>query len=79
MLIKNVSERPLRISLGSRVLDMTAGEELFVTATEVRDTVLRENLQIRTIAVVRPATEEETEELHDRLEKNPEVDADGAA
>lgn len=59
MLIKNVAERPLSIRLSSRTLSMVAGEELLITAEEVRDPVLRENLQVRTIAIVRPATEEE--------------------
>ena len=63
MLIKNVAERPLTIRLDTRTLEMEAGDELFVTAEEVRDPTLRENLQVRTIAVVRPATDEEAEGL----------------
>lgn len=59
MLIKNVAERPLSIRLRSRVVKMVAEEEVLITAEEVRDSILRENLQIRTIAIVRPATEEE--------------------
>lgn len=62
MLIKNVVERPLHIQLDGRMLDMEPGEEVVVSAVEVRDTVLRENLQLRTIAIVRPATEEEDAE-----------------
>ena len=59
MLIKNVSERPLSIRLRTRVIKMAAEEEVLITAEEVRDSVLRENLQIRTIAIVRPSTERE--------------------
>ena len=59
MLIKNVAERPLSIRLADRTLSMEAGEELLITAEEVRDPILRENLQVRTIAIVRPATDEE--------------------
>ena len=59
MLIKNVAERPLSIRLRTRVIKMAAEEEVLISAEEVRDSVLRENLQIRTIAIVRPATEEE--------------------
>ena len=63
MLIKNVAERPLSIRLRTRVIKMVAEEEVLITAEEVRDSVLRENLQIRTIAIVRPSTDEEGEEL----------------
>lgn len=59
MLIKNVVERPLRLVLGTRVVSLEPGEEHVVSAVEVRDPVLRENLQVRTIAIVRPATDEE--------------------
>ena len=67
MLIKNVAERPLSIRLRTRVIKMAADEEVLVTAEEVRDPVLRENLQIRTIAIVRPATEEEGDALAGEL------------
>ncbi len=63
MLIKNVAERPLTIRLDTRTLELGAGEEALVTAEEVRDPVLRDNLQLRTVAIVRPATEEEGESL----------------
>ncbi len=63
MLIKNVAERPLVIRLRKRILKMDAEEEILITAEEVRDSVLRENLQIRTIAIVRPSTAEEDEAL----------------
>lgn len=59
MLVKNVTEAPLEIRLAGRKLSFTPGEELLVTATEVRDVTLREHLQIRTIAIVRPSTDEE--------------------
>ena len=63
MLIKNVSERPLTLRLRSRQIAMEAGEEVLVTAEEVRDATLRENLQVRSVAVVRPATPDEGETL----------------
>jgi len=63
MLIKNVAERPLSIRLRTRVIKMAAEEEVLITAEEVRDSTLRENLQIRTIAIVRPATGEEGDTL----------------
>ena len=63
MLIKNVSERPLTVKLTSREIAMEAGEEVLVTAEEVRDATLREHLQVRSVAIVRPATEAEGETL----------------
>ena len=63
MLIKNVSERPLTLRLQARAIAMEAGEEVLVTAEEVRDAALREHLQVRSVAIVRPATEEEGEQL----------------
>lgn len=67
MLIKNLSERPLTIRMTTRKLELEAGEEIAVTAEEVRDSILREHLQVRTIAVVRPTTSEENEELERTL------------
>ena len=63
MIIKNVSEAPLDLRLDTRVLHLEAGDERPVTAAEVKNGVLRQALQIRTIAIVRPTTEEEASEL----------------
>lgn len=59
MLIKNVTEADLDITVASRTIHMTPGEEVLVTPVEVRDPVLRTNLEVRTIAIVRPATDDE--------------------
>ena len=67
MLIKNLGEHPLTIRMATRKLELDAGEELAVTAEEVRDAVLRDHLQVRTIAVVRPTTAEENDELERTL------------
>ena len=61
MLIKNVSERPVEIRMATRTLKMKAGEITPITADEVRDEVLRQNLQVRSVAIVRPTTIEEEE------------------
>ena len=61
MIIKNVVERVLTLELSSRVVTLDPGEETAVTAEEVRDVVLRENLQVRTIAIVRPTAAEEVQ------------------
>ena len=67
MLIKNLGEHPLTIRMETRKLELGAGEEAAVTAEEVRDSVLRDHLQVRTIAVVRPTTTEENDELERSL------------
>ena len=59
MIIKNVSEGPLDLRLDTRTVHLDPGEEKPVTAPEVRDATLREALQLRRIAIVRPTTEEE--------------------
>ncbi|MFV1981753.1 MAG: hypothetical protein ACC655_11415 [Rhodothermia bacterium] len=61
MLIKNVSERPVVIRMATRTLRMEAGVIAPVTADEVRDDVLRQNLQVRSVAIVRPTTVDEEE------------------
>jgi hypothetical protein len=63
MLIKNVSEEALEIRLDERTLAMEPGEEVVVAATEVRQPAMRANLQVRTIAIVRPSTDEEAAAL----------------
>jgi len=63
MLIKNISEKPVTIAMQTRTLTLKPGEETLLTATEVQDAAVRDHLQVRTIAVVRPATPEEDEEL----------------
>lgn len=62
MVIKNVSGTPLTIRMSTRTLDLEAGEEMLLSAAEVKDRGLREKLQVRSIAIVRPATAEETNE-----------------
>ena len=63
MVIKNVTESKLTVRLGSRQFSLAAQEEAVITAEEVRDRTLRDHLQRRTLAVVRPATEEEAAAL----------------
>lgn len=63
MIIKNVTEAPLTVRLTSRTFALDAQEETVVSAEEVRDRTLRDHLQRRTLAVVRPATDEEVEAI----------------
>ena len=59
MLIKNVSERPVEIRMTNRMLRINTGETMLVTADEVRDDVLRQHLQVRSVAIVRPTSADE--------------------
>lgn len=65
MVIKNVTESTLAVRLRSRQFSLESQEETVVTAEEVRDRTLRDHLQRRTLAVVRPATEEEVAGIGD--------------
>jgi hypothetical protein len=63
MLLKNVTEYELDIELSTRTLHFEAGEEHLITPAEVLDEGLRDHLQMRTVAVVRPTTVEEENTL----------------
>jgi len=76
MLIKNTHTRPVDIKMKTRRIRLDAGEEQLVTAEEVRDPELRENLQIRAVSIVRPAEEEEEAALRVRLRLDQEVQED---
>lgn len=67
MLIKNSGSESVRIAMATRVVELGPGEEQLLTAEEVVDPKLREALQLRQIAIVRPATEEEHQALRERL------------
>ncbi len=68
MIVKNTEERSVEIRLATRTLVIHPGEEYPVSADEVKDPVLRENLQVHTISIVRPMTEAEEDELQRLLE-----------
>lgn len=67
MLIKNTGSKPVSVAMASRIVRLGPGEERFITPEEVRDPMLRESLQQRTIAIVRPATPQEDEMLQQQL------------
>lgn len=67
MLIKNLGPEPLTIRMLTRKLSLEPGGESPVTPEEVRDPILRDHLQVRSVAIVRPTTTEEDEELKQRL------------
>jgi hypothetical protein len=68
MLITNNGTDEVEVTMASRTLAIGAGEEAFITPEEVRDPRLREALQERSIAIVRPATKAEDEALRERME-----------
>jgi hypothetical protein len=63
MIIKNTDDRPVEIQMATRSIRVNPGDEVMITADEVRDATLRQSLQVRAISIVRPATEEEEEAL----------------
>ena len=67
MIIKNVSEGELDLRLETRTLHLEQGEERPVTAPEVQDATLRQALQVRSIAIVRPMSDEEAAGLEAEL------------
>lgn len=67
MLIKNSGTEPVSVSMATRMITIGPGKEEFITPEEVRDPILREALQKRTISIVRPATSAEDEALQERL------------
>jgi hypothetical protein len=67
MLIKNTNDRSVEIRMSTRTLHLNPGEEKFITADEVRDPNLRDKLQVRGVAIVRPASETEEEALWEEL------------
>lgn len=67
MLIKNTNPRPVTIDMSSRSITLNPGDEELVTAEEVLDEALRDYLQVRGVSIVRPALDEEEEELKRQL------------
>ena len=67
MLIKNTNARTVTIDMTTRTISLAPGEEELVTAEEVLDATLRDFLQVRGVSIVRPALDEEEDELRERL------------
>ena len=70
MLITNNATDEVRVDMSTRVLRIGPGEEAFITPEEVRDPRLREALQERSIAIVRPASKSEDEALRRRIDSS---------
>ena len=67
MLIKNTNFQTVTINMATRTISLDPGEEELVTAEEVLDEALRDFLQVRGVSIVRPALDEEEEELRAKL------------
>ena len=63
MIIKNTNKRTISVKLDGRKLDIQPGEQVSVTADEVMDNALRDLLQVRDLAIVRPLSDEENKEV----------------
>lgn len=63
MIVKNTNKKAISVKLGSRVIEIPAGCDAPVTSEEVMDNALRDLLQVRTLAIVRPLTEKENREV----------------
>ncbi len=59
MLIKNTDKVSVFLRMKTREVQIGPGEELPITAEEVRDQGLRDKLQARELSIVRPISEEE--------------------
>ena len=76
MVIKNTDERTVEVNLTTRSLVIKPGEEYPITADEVKDTELREKLQVRAISIVRPTTDDEEDALQRLLEEQEQEQAE---
>ena len=68
MIVKNTNLRPVTVEMATRTITVRPGDEVPLTAEEVRDAALREQLQVRAISIVRPSTDEEERALQEHLE-----------
>lgn len=59
MVIKNTNERLVEIELAGRSFVLEPGDEMLILPEEVRDATMREHLQVRSVSIVRPTTEDE--------------------
>lgn len=72
MWIKNTGDEDVQVVMEARTIRLAPGEEGLLTPEEVRDDTLRQALQERSISIVRPATEEEDDDLQERLDADNE-------
>ncbi len=67
MIIKNTNKKAISVKLEGRKIEIPAGGMVPVTSQEVMDNALRDLLQVRELAIVRPLTEEENKEVQEKF------------
>ncbi|MCY4170072.1 MAG: hypothetical protein OXE59_11855 [Bacteroidetes bacterium] len=67
MIVKNANKKTISVRLEGRQLEILPGEEVCVTSDEVMDNALRDLLQVRDLAIVRPLTEKENKEIQKKF------------
>ena len=67
MIIKNTDKKPLTVKLKHREFGLPPGGEAPITSDEVMEDAMRDLLQIRQLAIVRPLTEQENIEVQSQF------------
>ena len=63
MIVKNTNKKPLSVKLKHREIGLPPGGTAPVTSDEVMEDAMRDLLQVRQLAIVRPLTEQENKEV----------------
>ncbi len=63
MIVKNTNKKPLSVKLKHREIGLPPGGTAPVTSDEVMEDAMRDLLQVRKLAIVRPLTEQENKEI----------------
>ncbi|MCY4158900.1 MAG: hypothetical protein OXE92_04155 [Bacteroidetes bacterium] len=63
MIIKNANKKAISVKLQGREIEIPPGGTATVTSQEVMDNALRDLLQVRDLAIVRPLTDKEEKEI----------------
>ena len=75
MIIKNADKEEKSVPLATRTLHLQPGETAVLASAEVMDPTLRDMLQVRALAIVRPLTEQEEIDIRDKLGFPQETEA----
>ncbi len=67
MIIKNTNKQVISVKLSGREIQIPPGETTPVSSEEVMENTLRDLLQVRDLAIVRPLTEQEEEEIQKKI------------
>ena len=67
MIIKNTDKKPLTVKLKHREIGLPPGGTAPITSDEVMENAMRDLLQVRQLAIVRPLTEQENKEVQSQF------------